>query len=97
MALAILGKLENFQSFPAAIEVEQHSYYLLRSEAGEFKLVSRRCPHMGYTVEYQDGKVICDLHDWTFDARTGICNELPGECLKAYPVEVIDGVVTVIL
>ena len=91
-----LGRAEQFRSFPAPVTAEQHDYFLLKQDDA-YVLVSRRCPHMGYPVEAEADQLVCHLHGWTFDSRTGACLELPNECLRAYPVVVRDGVLTVSL
>ena len=52
-----------------------------------------RCPHAAGPLH--DGEVegtilTCPWHGWTFDLRTGVCDEDPGLTLTRYPVR-IDG------
>ena len=50
----------------------------------------------GKTVaEIVDGRVICPLHSWVFDATTGHCPRETHEPVRAWPVRQRDGVVEV--
>ncbi|MFD2613104.1 Rieske (2Fe-2S) protein [Paenibacillus gansuensis] len=85
-----LGALESFTSFPAAVEQERDKYYILKN-GEKYKLVSRDCPHAGYTVEAEDDEIVCPLHGWTFDAETGVCQNVPVRELACFEIQVKDG------
>ena len=59
------------------------------------------CPHRGAPLSQGDldgGVVMCPLHAWEFDVRTGECVSLPEACaLVRYEVRVEDGFVSVVL
>jgi nitrite reductase/ring-hydroxylating ferredoxin subunit len=58
----------------------------------------RRCLHQGGDLAEgvtSGGHIVCAVHGWRFDLRTG-CHELsPGTCLRTHAVEVRDGTVFV--
>ncbi|MFC5647663.1 Rieske (2Fe-2S) protein [Paenibacillus solisilvae] len=85
-----LGKEKDFDHFPVPVEIESQPYYLLKNEFA-YLLASRICPHMGYPVETEEGGLVCFLHGWTFDERTGICKEISHERLTTHPVFVRNG------
>ncbi|CAM4323113.1 Rieske (2Fe-2S) protein [Paenibacillus tarimensis] len=90
MQQVTLGKPESFERFPAEVKVEGREYYLIRHE-GEYVLLSRKCPHSGYTVEVEGGELFCPLHGWTFDMESGQCLNVRSAALASYKVEVLDG------
>lgn len=92
----VLGREEDFIQFPASIEIEQLSYFLLKNK-GTYLLASRVCPHMGYPVDASDGELICFLHGWNFDKKTGLCKHIPQEKLSTYPVIVRKGELIVLI
>lgn len=62
--------------------------------------IEGRCPHRGGRLALgmvRDGVVICPLHWWRFDLRTGQHVGDPGLHLARYPVRVVDGTVEVLL
>lgn len=49
------------------------------NDGGEFLAIDDTCPHQGASLGtglLHAGRVICPLHSWVFDLRTGRC---PGE------------------
>ena len=64
----------------------------------EILAIGNACPHQGGNL--CDGRiegdiVICPLHGWEFDLRSGACMTVPGESVPRYDVTVEDGVVFV--
>lgn len=62
--------------------------------------VDDTCPHAGGSLSegMVDGdQVICPLHAYGFDIRTGHCADDPDCSVKGYPVRVEDGVLQVLL
>lgn len=56
------------------------------------------CPHRGGQLgdgRVDDGKVICPLHSWDFDLRTGISPFNPADSVRAFPTRIHDGTVEV--
>ncbi|RME45758.1 MAG: glutamate synthase [Caldilineae bacterium] len=70
----------------------------LANVGGEVFALDNRCPHRG--GQLGDGRlegtdVICPLHGWDFDARTGISRYDPRDRVPTYPVRVVGGMVEV--
>ncbi len=60
-------------------------------EDGNFRAVDQHCPHRGGPLS--DGlvgkdSVICPLHNWRIDLRTGVVAGQEGKKVKTYPVRV---------
>ena len=54
------------------------------------------CPHQGGSLceGWVEGDiVICPVHGWEFDMRTGACMTVPGESVPRYTATVEDGAV----
>jgi anthranilate 1,2-dioxygenase ferredoxin component len=85
----VIGNLEQFKSFPAEVEVEHKPYFLVEDDG--YKLMSRKCPHAGDTVDLEDGEFVCPMHGWTFEIHTGRCHNVPSAQLKTYEVLLRDG------
>ncbi|KAA3648030.1 MAG: glutamate synthase [Chloroflexi bacterium] len=63
---------------------------------GQFYALNNRCPHRG--GQLGDGKLvgsdlICPLHSWDFDVRTGISRYDNQDKVTTYPVTIEDGAV----
>ncbi|MCC6999871.1 MAG: Rieske (2Fe-2S) protein [Deltaproteobacteria bacterium] len=60
--------------------------------ADGFYATQNECVHRG--GELGDGivsggsHVVCPLHQWRFDIRTGACEVAPGTCIRTYPVKI---------
>ncbi|AJY73710.1 Rieske (2Fe-2S) protein [Paenibacillus beijingensis] len=85
-----LGAVDAFTAFPAEVQLGNRLYFLLKKEE-EYRLVSSICPHAGYTVEVEDGELVCPLHGWSFDTQTGACLNVPSKELAPYDVVVREG------
>jgi nitrite reductase (NADH) small subunit len=67
---------------------------------GSFFALDNACPHEGGPLgegEVSDGIVTCPWHGWTFDLKTGNCLNMPGEDAIAYPIEIVDGEIYILL
>lgn len=89
----ILGRETEIITIPMPVEVEGKPYFILQNDGG-YLLVSRKCPHMGHTVVAEKDRLICHLHEWTFDPKTGVCLEFEHGKLDSYPVIVKEGILT---
>ncbi|MFQ5616202.1 MAG: glutamate synthase-related protein [Anaerolineales bacterium] len=61
---------------------------------GEFYTLNNRCPHRGGQLgdgHLQGSDLICPLHGWDFDVRTGISRYNHLDSVPTYPVTVING------
>ncbi|MBL9078035.1 MAG: nitrite reductase small subunit NirD [Planctomycetes bacterium] len=56
--------------------------------------IDNACPHASAPLcdgTVLDGKVVCFLHCWEFDLRTGACDVGPQWNVRTYPVREQDG------
>jgi nitrite reductase (NADH) small subunit len=76
-----------------AFEVGSKRIALFRSrETDEVYAVDSVCPHKQGPLE--DGmligsQVVCPLHNWRFEGKTGECDQPHGCAIQAYPVTVV--------
>lgn len=66
--------------------------------AGEFHALDNLCPHQGAPLGdglVQGDTLVCSLHYWEFDIKTGEYLDDPTICLKRYETKVEDGSVFV--
>src|SRR5678816_1911541 len=55
---------------------------------GEFFALDDQCPHRGGPLGagvLDRGEVVCPLHGWGFDPRTGACRVRPDRPVRTYP------------
>ena len=61
---------------------------------GEYYAIDNICPHVGgvlHAGKQEGGVIVCPIHEWKFDVKTGKCI-WPGECeLATYPLKVSGG------
>lgn len=60
--------------------------------------VGATCPHRGGALdegEVDEGRVVCPLHEWAFDLRTGRMSGRPTVCVPTYRVQIEDGEIIV--
>ena len=61
---------------------------------GEFFAIDNICPHVGgvlHAGKQEGGVIVCPIHQWKFDVKTGKCI-WPGECeLATFPLKVRGG------
>ncbi|RKP54011.1 Rieske (2Fe-2S) protein [Cohnella endophytica] len=86
-----IGTIDAFGELPAEITLEHTPYWLVRTSAGEYRLLLAVCPHAGGDIRPLNGMLICPLHFWTFDSETGKCLNDPDERLMQRTVLVRDG------
>ena len=58
--------------------------------------IGNECPHQGGSLcdgAVEGDIVICPLHGWEFDLRSGACMTVPGESVPRFTVTVEDGAV----
>ncbi len=63
----------------------------LFKSAGGFYALDGFCPHRGGPIgqgHLEAGIVTCPWHAWTFDIKTGECQNVPGTKQKCFPVKV---------
>ena len=56
-------------------------------------------PSLGYaqtvTGSLQGTEVVCPMHGWGFDVRTGACTNRPDRPVQTYPTRIVDGQVEI--
>ena len=70
----------------------------LFNDGGEFFAVDDNCPHQGASLGdgvLHEGRIICPLHSWVFDVRTGQCPRNTHAPVRAYPTRCSGGSVEV--
>ncbi len=63
---------------------------------GEVYALENACPHKGGPLGegvVENGCVLCPLHGWAFDLKTGVCADKPNRPAIRVPIRVIDGLV----
>jgi nitrite reductase/ring-hydroxylating ferredoxin subunit len=61
---------------------------------GGYVAIDNACPHASAPLcdgTVLDDKVICGLHLWEFDLRTGVCDVGPQWNVATYATRVVDG------
>lgn len=64
----------------------------LFKQNGQIFAINGTCPHLGGPLgegALDDGIVTCPWHGWQFDVKTGKCENMPGENISCYSIEVI--------
>jgi nitrite reductase (NADH) small subunit len=65
---------------------------------GEFHAIDDLCPHRGGPLGaglLENGSILCPLHGWSFDLKTGHCRSNPEKPVQSYPVRVENGEVQI--
>lgn len=78
-----------------SVAVKFEGYYIgIHNVNGEYYAIDNICPHVGgvlHAGERQDSVIVCPIHQWKFDVKTGKC-VWPGKCeLATYPLKVSGG------
>ena len=79
----------------ALVTVDGMDVALFR-RGGEVFAIGNACPHQGGSLcdgTVEGDIVICPLHGWEFDLRSGACMTVPGESVPRFTVTVEDGAV----
>jgi nitrite reductase (NADH) small subunit len=61
---------------------------------GEVFATAALCPHKGVPLAVgwvENGSVICAMHGWEFNLKTGHCQNIPGQEVKTYEVRLSEG------
>jgi toluene monooxygenase system ferredoxin subunit len=81
-----IGEMESF-------DVGPHEVVVLNVE-GELHAFDGTCPHQSVALVEGDfdGKVLtCRAHQWSFDVCSGKSVNPAGECLRRFPLKIVDG------
>ncbi|MDA3870080.1 MAG: Rieske 2Fe-2S domain-containing protein [Gammaproteobacteria bacterium] len=79
------------------VSINGHNICLANHE-GAFYALDNLCPHKGGQLgdgELSGCDVVCPLHQWDFDVRTGVSRYNPKDKVATYPVRVKDGKVEI--
>lgn len=89
-----LGRPEELRFAPgAAVRVADRWLGVFRLDDG-YVALDNPCPHAGAPLSdgtVLDGKVVCFLHCWEFDLRTGACDVGPEWNVATHPVRLVEG------
>jgi NAD(P)H-dependent nitrite reductase small subunit len=69
------------------VRVERHEIALFHDAEHGFFAIDDTCPHQGASLgegTYHEGRVICPMHNWVFDVRTGACLVVPEDSVACY-------------
>jgi NAD(P)H-dependent nitrite reductase small subunit len=79
------------------VQIDGHWLALFRL-GDEVVAIDNNCPHASAPLcdgTLLDGKVVCYLHCWEFDLRTGACDVGEMWNVRTWPVRLVDGRVEV--
>ena len=72
--------------------------FALYNLAGHFYALDDACPHAGGSLGsgcLENGHVVCPLHQWAFDLKTGACLSNAARPVDTYPARVDNGQVQI--
>jgi nitrite reductase (NADH) large subunit len=75
-------------------EVDGHPVAVFHTRSGEWIAADGICPHkQGPIVDsiYGNGRLVCPLHSYSFDVKTGACDNPDIGALKIYTLEIREG------
>jgi len=67
---------------------------------GEVFATAAMCPHKGVPLAVgwvENCSVVCAMHGWEFDLKSGACKNIPGQEVKTYEARILNGAVQVAL
>jgi nitrite reductase (NADH) small subunit len=73
------------------IEIDGREIALVNLD-GEFHAIDNRCPHADGPLGegfVQEGRIVCPLHYWEFDLRTGASLDDPEMCVRRYETKIV--------
>jgi toluene monooxygenase system ferredoxin subunit len=82
----------------ASFVVDGREILLVWPDGGNLKAYQGTCPHQHVSLqrgEFNGRIIICPVHRWVFDGRTGKGLQPAGCALSEYPLRIEDGVVQV--
>ncbi len=92
---SVIADLQDaWNKFP---QTEIGSVYLWRTDDGEIKAFTARCPHLGCTVNYKANEKMfgCPCHDSSFNLDGTRNNEIPPRGMDALEAKEVDGEILV--
>ena len=89
-----VGAIAELKFTPGSpVLVENHWIAIFRL-GSEWRAIDNNCPHASAPLcdgTVLDGKVVCYLHCWEFDLRTGVCDVGTQWNVRTWPVREVDG------
>jgi nitrite reductase (NADH) small subunit len=79
-----------------AVDGSQIAVYRLRD--GSLRALAAVCPHKGGPLAdglTDDRVVVCPLHNYAYDMRTGVEVSGTGMTVRSYPAEAVDGTIRI--
>ena len=96
MAMAEFRTVARVEEVPEVggkeVEVDGKRICLFKHN-GEVFATAALCPHKGVPLAVgcvENGAVICAMHGWEFDLKTGHCKNIPGQEVRTYEVRIED-------
>lgn len=74
-----------------SIYIREGKEYCIIHKEGKIYAIDNLCPHQGASLglgEIKGDEIICPLHQWRFNIKTGQCN-VENHCVERYEVEII--------
>ena len=87
-----LGSERSFTKLPCSISIDDDTYYLTQSKAGQYHLLSAICPHMWGNIVLWENCFFCPDHAWRFEFTEGICINGPRSRMENFDVAVREGI-----
>lgn len=72
----------------------QGRFFAVYNVEGEICVLDDACPHRGASLgagALEGNQLICPLHGWAFNPRTGECRSNPHRPVRRYPVRIRQG------
>jgi len=93
-----LGKIDDLPPGRGRTCVAGSRRIAVFNDGGEYLAIDDTCPHLGGSLgsgAFYEGRVICPLHAWVFDLRTGECPRGSHEPVRVYRTRSADGAIHV--
>ena len=88
--LTYVGPVSSFSEGPTPVRVRNRSYFVIRHESGQYRLLSAICPHMGGIIEDTGTEFQCPNHGWRFN-YDGSGKKVVRKQMSCVPTLVRDG------
>ena len=85
------GPIADFKFDPGAAVCVEGKWLAVFQLEGNFHVIDNACPHASAPLcdgTVLDGKIVCHLHLWEFDIKTGACDVGGDWNVKVYPCRV---------
>jgi NAD(P)H-dependent nitrite reductase small subunit len=93
-----VGKSADFRPGEGRTVVAGDLRLALFNDNGQLFAIDDTCPHQGASLGeglLHEGRVICPLHSWVFELRTGQCPRATHESVRTYATRCGEGSVEV--